>query len=300
MDEKEAKFVEYIKNKYPQLNICNVEFDLSNSMHNNIVIVDHEAVFKFSRYDWTVAFLANEAKIINFLRQYVDMPLPHMEYIYPGIATCEFIKGGPLFRNEILQLKDSDQNYIAKQIGTFLKQLHSIPLKTVEAGNIDQISTDLSREAFLSEYDDIQRKVYPYCDSYVKTSIQQIFAPILEDEDFLRFHPALIHADPAPRRFICDKKLKKINAVIGFGSAGIGDPAFDMGVILDSFGESFLKRISRYYGDITKLIDRARFYAYFNHLNWAKKTADMITTRDFLNFRVSIQISDVMPIGSRW
>lgn len=299
MDEKEAKFTAYIKNRFPKLDICNVEFDLSNGRHNDIVFVDHESVFKFSRYDWTVAFLTNEAKVTNFLSQYTDMPLPRMEYIDQGIAKCEFIKGRPLFRNEILQLKDSDQNFIAKQIGTFLKQLHSIPLKTVEASNIGQISADLSREAFLSEYDDIQRKVYPYCDSYAKTSIQQIFAPILEDEDFLKFTPALIHADLMPCHFLCDQKTKKINGIIGFGCAGIGDPAYDIGFLINGLGETFVRRIGRYYWDVNKLIDRARFYACFNHLNWAKKTADMITTRDFSNFQFNIQANDIMPVGSK-
>jgi len=297
MAGKEVKYVEYIKSKFPQLDVSNIKFNLSDGKYNDIVIINQESVFKFARYDWTVAFLANETRVTNLINQYVDIPLPKVEYLDQGIAKCQFINGSPLFRNEILALKDSDQNYMAKQIGTFLKQLHAIPLKKVKTIGIDEISVDLSREAFLSEYEIIQRKVCPYFDSYVKESIEQIFAPILEDKDFLKFSPALIHADLTPPHFIYDRNSKKINAVIGFGSAGIGDPAYDVGVLLDSLGETFVKRVSRYYGDMTKLLDRARFYAYFNHLSWAKKVSDMIATRDFSNFKFNIQAYDIMPFG---
>lgn len=297
MAEKEVKYVKYIKNKFPQLNISNVEYNLSDDKYNDIVIINQESVFKFARYDWTVAFLENEAKITNFIKQYIDIPLPQVEYLDSGIAKCQFIKGSPLFRNEILTWKDNDQNYMAKQIGTFLKQLHTIPLKKIKENGIDEFSIDFSREAFLSEYEIIQRKVSPYFNSYVKESIEQIFAPMLEDKNFLKFSPALIHGDLTPPPFIYDRDFKRINGVIGFGNAGIGDPAYDVGILLDSLGETFVKRISRYYGDMTKMLDRARFYAYFNHLSWAKKVSDMITTRDFSNFEFNIQANDIMPFG---
>lgn len=299
MSEKEVRYVEYIKNRFPQLDMSNIRFNLSDGKYNDVVIINEESVFKFARYDWTAAFLANEVKVTDFLSEYSNKFICQVEYLDPGIAKCKFIYGSPLFRNEMLLLKDSDQNYIAKQIGSFLRQLHSIPAKSLISNHMGQISDDLSREAFLSEYDDIQRKVYPYCDSYTKECIKQIFSPIVQNEDFLKFDPTLIHADLTPHRFICDKETKRINAVIGFGSAGMGDPAYDVGALLNGFGETFVKRIGRYYGDMTKIIGRARFYANFNHWNWAKRTADMITTRDFSQFRFDLHAIDIMPIEGK-
>jgi aminoglycoside 2''-phosphotransferase len=297
MAEKEVKYVEYIKSRFPQLDISNIKFNLSDGKYNDIVIINEESAFKFSRYDWTVAFLENEAKATNLINPYVGIPVPQVEYLDKGVAKYEFMKGTPLFRNEILLWKDNDQNYMAKQIGTFLKQLHAIPLKKAKASGIGEVTTNLSREAFLSEYENIKRKVYPYFDSYVKESVEQIFEPMLENKDFLKFNPAVIHANLTPTHFICDKDLRKINAVIGFGSAGIGDPAYDISILIDSLGETFVKRVGRYYGDMTSLLDRARFYAYFNHLIWAERLADRITTRDFSDFKFQIQASDIMPFG---
>ncbi|HVJ48134.1 aminoglycoside phosphotransferase family protein [Desulfitobacterium sp.] len=299
MVEKEVKYVEYVKTKFPELNISNIKFSLSDGKHNDIMIINDEYVFKFSKYDWTIAFLNNEVNFINFIRGYVDMPLPIIEYLDKGIAKCNLIKGMPLFRTEVLLLENRDQDCIAEQIGVFFKQLHSIPLKNVNSKNINEISVDLTREGWLSEYEDIQRKVYPYCGSYSKEYIKQVFKPLLENEDFIEFQPALIHADLAPYHFFFDRDSNRINGVIGFNIAGIGDPAYDVGVILDNLGEAFVKRISRYYKDIATFIDRARFYAYVNNLTWAKKVADMITTRDFTHLQFNTKERDIMPIGSK-
>jgi aminoglycoside 2''-phosphotransferase len=298
--EKVVKYVEYIKTDYPQLHVSNVKFNLTDGNHNDIVIINDEHIFKFAKYDWTVSFLANQIKTTAFISKYVDIHLPLMEYLDNGIAKCELIKGDPLFRSEILLMNESGQNYIAKQIGSFLRQLHAIPLKLARSNKLSEIPIDLSREAILSDYGNIKRKIYPYCDDYSQKLIEQNFAAVFDNKDFFKYTPAVIHAEPTPRRFIYDRESKKINGVIGFGCTGIGDPAYDLAVVLGSFGETFLKRISRYYGDMAKLIDRARFYSYYNQLSLAKKTADMITTRDFSNFKFDMQARDRMPIGSKW
>lgn len=300
MPGNETKYVDYIKKNFPQLRIGNIKFNVTDGMHCDIVIINEELLFKFSKYDWTVAFLSNQVKATGLIRNYVDMALPHMEYLEDGIAKCEFIPGDPLYRNEILLLNESDQNHLAKQIGVFLRQLHAIPLKPVTKSHLPEVPLDLSRDAVLAQFEDIKRKVYPYCDSYTQTYIERIFEPVLENENFLVHTPCLIHADLTPRRFIHDKRTKKINGVIGFGCSGIGDPAYDFGMLLEGFGETFVRRIGKYYGNLSDLIDRARFYACFRQIGQAKKSVDMIATRDFSNFRFQVTANDCMPVGCKW
>lgn len=300
MAEKEVKYVQYVKNNFPEIKISKVRFNLDDGKHNDIVIINDEYVFKFSKYDWTLGFLKNELNVINFISKYIDLPLPKFECPDKGIAKCSFMKGIPLCRNEILLLDNKDQHYVAEQIGSFLKQLHSISLNNVKKENIKQVPVDLTRESWLLEYEDIQRKVYPYCDIYSKENIKQVFKPLLENEDFLAFQPALIHANLKPHHFFFDRSFNRINGVIGFDIAGIGDPAYDVSFILDYFGEAFVKKVSKYYDDLSRFIDRARFYAYISNLAWCKKVTDMITTRDFTDFRFNIKERDLMPIGDKW
>jgi len=298
--DKQAKYSDYIKNSYPHIEISKIEYNLIDGIHNDIVIINDKHVFKFAKYDWSVGFLDNEVSFINFVKRYITMPLPRIEAPEKGIATYNYIKGGPLFRNSLLLMDNKSQEMIAEQIGTFLRQLHSISFKAESNKNISICPVSLSREDWLLQYEEIQKKISPYCDSYTKEYLDQIFKPLLENKNFLVFKPTLIHGDLMPYHILTNKGSRRINGIIGFGVSGIGDPAYDVGIILDNLGEAFIKRIARYYKNIPLLIDRARFYAYINNFSWAKTISDMITTRDFTNFRVKPKDRDIMPIGSRW
>ena len=93
MAEKEVTYVDYVKNRFPQIHISNVKFDLINGKHNDIVMINDELIFKFARYDWTGAFLANQVKTTDFIREYIGMPLPQMESVDHGVAKCELVQG---------------------------------------------------------------------------------------------------------------------------------------------------------------------------------------------------------------
>jgi len=300
MADKLAKYVEYVKRKFPQIQVTNVGFNLTDGNHSDVVIINDEHIFKFAKYDWTACYLANQCKITSFVSEYIDTRLPKMELIEDGAVKCDFIKGAPLTRDQILKLSIGDQNHIARQIGSFLRQLHAVPLKAAKFYKIGDAQVDITKENVLSEIRDIKRKIYPYCDSLSQKTIDENLEVVLSDKNFLKYTPAVIHANPNPAAFIFDKETKKLNGVIGFGFSGIGDPAYDLGVILECYGEVFLKRVAKYYGDMSNLISRARFYAYFNGLMWAKRTADMITTRDFSKFRFYQCAKDCMPVGSPW
>jgi aminoglycoside 2''-phosphotransferase len=61
---------------------------------------------------------------------------------------------------------------------------------------------------------------------------------------------------------------KRISAVIDFGVAGLGDPATDLGSVLNYYGESLVHRLMRTYPTLEGLMDRARFYAQAIELQW--------------------------------
>jgi len=300
MSAKETNYIEYIKGKYPQLQMSDIKYNLTDGEHSDIVVINNRYVFKFAKYDWSVGFLDNEAYIIGLAKKHLFMPLPRVEILEKGISKCNYIQGGPLFRNTLLLMDYKVQDTIAEQIGTFLKQLHSISLKDEGDGKISECPAFLSGEDWLSRYEEIQKKVFPYCDSYTKEYINQIFRPLHDDEDFLQYQPVLIHGDLMPYHFLFSNELKRINGIIDFGLSGSGDPAYDVGILIDNFGESFVKRISRYYKEIDSFIERARFYAYVSNVCWAKTVVDMLATRDFSNFRIYAKERDLMPIGSIW
>ncbi len=299
MATRETKYTDYIKNKYPDYEIIRERCNFTDGKHADILIINENDVFKFSRYDWSIGYIENEATVINCLGRDMSIYIPKAELVEKGIARLTYIKGEPLYRNTLLQLVNRMQDMVAEQLAVFLKQLHSAPLKGERFKNLSESQVCISQENWLEKYQEIERKVFPYCDSYSKEYYRQIFRPLLTDEKFLDFRPALIHGDLMPYHILFNKNSNRISGIIDFGLAGTGDPAYDIGILLDNYGEDFVKRMSRYYKNIEVFMDRARFYAYTSNLMWAKAVADMISTRDFTNFRFQAKDRDIMPIGTK-
>lgn len=298
MNSNELKYMELIKSKYPQLDLSKIEFNKTDGSYSDIAIVNNEVAFKFAKYDWSAAYLRNEADVIRFIRDFITLPLPAVELIDQNVSRRHFIKGSPLYRNILLKLDYHTQDTVARQIATFLNQLHTIPVKKAQYAEIGNSQMNRTREDWLAELETMQRKILHYCTDYVKEYLRQIIQPAIDNEEFFEFQSALIHGDLTPNHILFDKTSRKINSIIGFGNAGFGDPAYDIGMLIDHLGENFVKRMSRYYPISPACLDRARFYAYISNFMWFRDVCDMISTRDFSRFQIPAKDRDIFPLGT--
>jgi len=289
--------MELIKRKYPQLDMSKIEFNKTDGSYSDIAVVNNEVVFKFAKYDWSAAYLRNEADVIRFIQDFIDLPLPDVELIEQNVSKRSFIKGSPLYRNTLLKLDYNTQDAVARQIATFLQQLHTIPVKKAQYARIGDSQMNRTREEWLSELETMQRKIHPYCTNYVKEYLQQIIQPAVDNEEFFEFQAVLIHGDLTPNHILFDKASRKVSSIIGFGNAGFGDPAYDLGMLIDHLGENFVKRVLRYYPTPHSYLDRARFYAYISSFMWYRDVCDMISTRDFSRFQIPAKDRDIFPMG---
>lgn len=82
-----------------------------------------------------------------------------------------------------------------------------------------------------------------------------------------------------------------------FGTAGVGNPAIDLAVLLDSHGEAVVKRLSQYYPAAEQLIDQARFRAGVTWLQWALAGVQNKDT-GLLLAHVGSSARDIQPIGA--
>lgn len=298
MDSNELKYMEFIKSKYPQLNLSRIEFNLTDGGYSDVAVVNAEVVFKFAKYDWSAAFLKNEAKVVRFIRDYISMPLPEVEMVGQDISKRQYVKGSPLYRNILLKCDNRTQDYLARQMANFLYQLHMIPVKKAQHAGIGLFQVSRTQEDWLDELETIQRKTFPYCTDYAKEYFRQVIQPVMANEKFLEFEPALIHGDLTPGHILFDRATSKITGIIGFSNAGFDDPAYDLGMLMDHLGEGFVKRMQRYYPITPALLDRARFYAYMSNFMWFRDVCDMISTRDFSRLRFPVKDRDIFPIGT--
>ncbi len=129
-----------------------------------------------------------------------------------------------------------------------------------------------------------------------------LFAPVLDGQlNICEHDPALIYNDLAAHHakstfnILFDPAAKRINGIVDFGAARLGDPASDFALVMSVFGESFLRRLQVFYPAIEGSLDRARFWAGVLELEWI---AEGLRTKDASWFTVHIgRARDVMPIG---
>jgi aminoglycoside 2''-phosphotransferase len=112
------------------------------------------------------------------------------------------------------------------------------------------------------------QKVYPLLLPHQIEWVERLFEPALNLPEFFDFEPALIHGDLAPYHILFSPKKLCLNAVIDFGVAGMGDPATDIGSLINSYGESLIQKIESDYAELPKFLPRARFYAQAIELQW--------------------------------
>lgn len=300
ISEADSKYLDRIRECFPHLNI---EAVLANrdGLINDVLIVNNQLVFRFPKNEaWARDLLTNEIRVIQLARNYLDVQIPQIEYQAADLMAYRFISGSALQRNDILVLDENGQDEIARQLATYLKQLHGIPMNEIERRQIAQSDTNRSHQVWVRLFEDVKRELFPSLMPHAREWVMNHFAPLLADEDFMKYQSCLINGDTTPYHILYDRPAQRISGIIDFGTAGIGDPAADFATLIYFYGESFLRRMAKFYPEIIDGVDRARFWAGTLELQWALSG---IRSRNagWSWFTVHLgSARDVMPIGLEW
>jgi aminoglycoside 2''-phosphotransferase len=185
------------------------------------------------------------------------------------MTVCNKIGGIALYRHHVLRENPDISQQIMRQMGIFLHQLHHIPADVLQANQIAPSLSRHTREAYLKLYEDIQQELFPIMFSITREWVKYVFEPLLTDETFLDSPSVLIHDDLFQNHILYDEADKQITGIIDFGVAGMGDPAKDIALIINSYGESFVHAFADVYPDLDDaLLNRARFYATVLEMVW--------------------------------
>lgn len=256
------KYIKIIKEKNPSLIIEKYHFN-AEGQNNDIVIVNDNTVFKFPKYLEGIKKLKIEIDILNILKKHSTLDIPEYNYknldpydtgnVYGGYRM---IKGVSL-RQSVYHNVVRKEN-ISKQLATFLRELHSIPIEEFYDHEIK--FTDTYSE-WTNFYDKIETKLFKFMRKEAKDSISKNFDSFLNHD--LDFDETIIHGDFGPTNIIFDPNSQIISGIIDFNDVSIGDPATDIASLIGPFGygEDFVKSFKPIYPEVDCLLDRARFYA---------------------------------------
>lgn len=249
-----------IKAAFPHTDVDHAVINRDGMVNTAIIIGDD--VFRFAHPEsWAVESLKREIAVLNLLKDRVPLQIPRFDVIADDFVHYRFIPGEPLTRGALLTLPHSDSDRILEALASFLQVMHG------NAG-LSQSAGARTRDEWVQFYEAIERELFPLMYRVTRDHIRAHFAPVLENADFLTHQPVLIHDDLAQYHLLVDLTTRRLNGVIDFGTAGLGDPAADYGILINVYGESVISRMRAYDPRLESLIDRARFYAGTYELQW--------------------------------
>jgi len=251
----------------PEFVITSIHFN-SEGLLNDVVIINNEVVFRFPKHEYAFKHLKDEARILRLLRNYITLETPSPLYEGVDFLAYRLIHGETLRRDILLRLPVDNQQAVADQLAQFFKELHGIPVNEVSDDEIPMADALMQHEGWLKVYQRIKEKVFPLLMPYLREWATEHFESYLTDERNFQYELRMVDTDIPPYHIMFDRQRKRINGVIDFGCAGLGDPAIDLGVILYHYGESFVQRFYQVYPEAEAYLKRARFYAGAQELRW--------------------------------
>jgi aminoglycoside 2''-phosphotransferase len=290
-------YLALVQNAFPKLEIREVEINIEG-MVNDVLIINHEQVFRFARNVTGQEELKYEAGAIDFISPYLNLNLPKISHSSDDMISYPFIPGLPLTVNLALQFTENQLDDLAQELGRGLNNLHNIKInKAKESGlrnsptfvqGVDSWKTFFyeAKEFLLPQMGKNQSKEFIELEGFGN------------DPDFLEFRPSVIHGDICSDYILVDPVTTKITGIIDWGTAGLGDPASDYVGIAFELGEKFLHRMAKSDPKIPTMIEKIRFWV--RTMNWQILLKYYRTNDPAWMNCIHSYNRDILPVGSGW
>jgi aminoglycoside 2''-phosphotransferase len=262
-----ASYEKRIREMAPEIAINSVSLN-RDGLLNDIVIVNGELVFRFPKHEYGFKHLKDEAKILRLLQNYITLEIPSPLYESDDCLAYRMIPGETLRRDIWMKLPTDDQQAVAEQLAQFLKELHDVPVNQITDCEMPMADALMKYEGWVNAYERIREKVFPLLMPHLREWVAEHFESHLADRSNFGYELKMVDTDIPPYHILFDGHRKRINGIIDFGCAGLGDPAIDFGVIIYNYGESFVNRLYKIYPEAETYLKRARFYAGAHEVRW--------------------------------
>ena len=251
----------------PDLEINSLNF-FQEGLVNDVLIVNDAWVFRFTKTEWGKEQMAVEGQLMRYLQSRLPLSIPNPEVMLPGVIVYPYLQGEIFTRGVWRQADDVGQQRYADQLGQFVNALHRIDLDGFDL-EVPPTLAPVTGETWEDVYKRLKNKVYPFLLPHQAEWADALFDTALGSPDFFDFDPVLVHGDLASYHILYSPYEKSLKAVIDFGVAGLGDPATDLGSLINCYGESLMEKTADVYPKMVQFLPRARFYAQAIELQWA-------------------------------
>ncbi|MCP2014320.1 aminoglycoside 2''-phosphotransferase [Deinococcus sp. HSC-46F16] len=288
-------YLDRIRSRFPALPLRELEFN-QDGLVNDVVVVGGDLVCRFPKHDWAPALLRQEARVLELARRHVTLAVPRFEVLEEDFAAYQFLPGEPLTRTRLLRLSGRARRAALTELLTFLQQLHAVPQDEVEAAGVGPSDATRTREDWLAFAGEVEDALFPLLMRHQREAFREVFGPVRSGALDLSHTPRLIHGDLGVYHVLFDPGAGRLSGVIDFGTAGLGDPALDLAVLLGNYGESLVAPVLPTYPELGDHLDRARFWV--GTLEWQWALAGVVGGRTEFALAHLGGARDVLPTGS--
>ncbi len=241
-------------------------------------------VFRFPKHEANAESQAKEGRLLPFLRAHVSPAIPIPEWQagpqpdFPwGFSGYRKVPGIGLRLDAI---DEENAERLAASIGGFLSELHGFSVERARAFDIPGL-----RE-WKAGYESLRDAVMPGLRGELTITergrLRRWWRDFLAHDRAWDFEPALVHADLEPAHLLVDDEVCRLDGVIDWGEAAIGDPAIDFAGLMRGYGAEFTWRVVESYrsrggavdGDLFMRVRRLGAVAPFHAVRFALAAAD--------------------------
>jgi aminoglycoside 2''-phosphotransferase len=266
MTGQTAYLQEKIREILPDVEIRKIEFH-QEGLVNDVVIVNDAWVIRFTKPKFARELMDVEYQLLTWLEPQLSLSIPKPKRIGQDVLVYQHIKGRDFTREIWAAASANEQQALAEQLGCFLHDLHGMQTEEID-WEIPHTLAPVTRDTWADIYERLLEKVQPLLLPYQLDWMEGLFELPLNTTGFFDFEPAMIHGDLVPYHILFSPEERKLSGVIDFGTAGLGDPATDLGSLINAYGETLVGAIAKSYPNYQDHLSRARFYAQAIELQW--------------------------------
>lgn len=278
---------------FPDFDVRDIRYlddERKGGMGHSVFLADNEYVFRFAKNEKADQTAAIEEAMLPKIKERVSVAVPDLKYHGRQKENNLRFLGyklipGEQMKKELLSRVGGKMHLTpAREIGRFLKELHSFDLNIAMASGVR--SRDYKRH-FMNELLDARQYVYPVLDarysgkaSESKQYIENSFGQYLDNDVNFNYKPVLLHGDLEYPNIIYNAETQSVAGIVDFESLHIGDPDYDLWRPYSYYGSEFTDALFKEYPheDSERIKEklnffgmRRRFIVLYDPFCWAQK-----------------------------
>jgi len=229
--------------------------------------------------------MQKETVLLPLLSRKLEVAIPAYRYIWAGNRKHprKFAGYGKIPGISCAEAGNVSDAALGEDLGHFLTQLHTIQPSKKVLELIPRYTPEAWAKSRTAFYQRIKKLVYPVIDAPMRNAAEDFWARSIEQLSHSKFEPTLIHSDMRAGNIILDAVTSRLNGIVDWDDAAIGDPALDfMGAfeVSERLGALALKNYGR---DASGYLERVWIYLQtvpFGEVAWGVRTGSKRLVKD--------------------